>query len=615
MTNSTSSSLTIVLESAEATALCRAEAGSESGLILAFDPDAFAQLSSAGQQCLSPFDLLDGGDWAGLRALEMAALQFWNVAAQAPYGGLDLFRIAPFRHEEWLARCCWIAFVVQRALEKLQPGAIRLTASPGHGLTQPPTVTAYPPLAAITRFLAEQRGCAFELLSPTLSDGSAEAVQRDAASSTETLPVAPYVLFYANHVDVRNQLSLIRGLQDAGHAVTQVYKAAAPETLRRLRGTGHNLLREEQLAARFECWALAQPPAAVRRMCRAARERFGAADGMRLPALFDNPYLAEHFDFLFGAYLRKMAWNIDFWNAVFQEHPPELLIVNDQLPIAAVAELCRVPVLSLPHGLMVGETNWNSRMTPVIGALTPRHADLLMEAGVPRDHICVTGSPGLDEVLGHCDARSPEGDSDQSGKTILVCTSNFGLLAKLTGLPRMNWRAGLDLMAAIMELPRRHRGWRIVIKAHPRYDHAAAYELLRSRSSCPECVTITTTERLDMLAECAAAIVFPNPLTSSLIETAQTGKPTYLLSGAMIDYDPQAWALEGWTHCDDVAALEAALLRDLSDPTADQRAGQLTRSALAEYLGGPPATVRGRCQQAVSALLERAASAHVAALI
>lgn len=593
MPNHAPTTLTILLEHRDLLRAREAWPDTDSGRILALDPDLHAKLLAQAVEHLTPWELVGADDWPALRALEAAGREFWEAAASAPYGGLDLFRVAPFRHEEWIARCTWLAFVLERAFSVCKPHRVRIVhQTAGHGLTAPPGVNHYPPLPGLAQFLAERHGCEFRITEPAATGHFSSADESPARAGklelADLLPAEPYVLFYANHVDLRHQLSLIRELRaKTGLEAVQVFKTVDTATRTELEAAGHRCLHEDQLsAAAAALWPLKSPPGRVREMSRTARQRFAIHGGLRPAALFDNPWLASHFDFLFGPYLRKMAWNVDLWRGVFELCPPALLIVSDQLPVAAAAERMGVPVLSLPHGLMVGETNWNSRLTPTIGALTPWHRELLVKAGVAKERVRVTGSPGLDCVLEKPPVCATNGNgAGCAQRTILVCTSNFGLLAKLPSLPRMNWKCGLELMQELMELPGRHPDWRLVIKAHPRFDHAQAYRLLAGASDCSQRVQVVTEEPLDELTANADAVVFPNPLTSSLIETSRFGRPTYLLRGAMIEYDAGAWALDGWAHCGNVAELEAVLERDFSDPAYYERAAGQTRAALAGFLG------------------------------
>lgn len=578
-------SLGLALDAADAVAL---SADSTHDAVLAFDPDAHGALAAAGQKPITPWDFVQDADLPALELLDHSAQEHWRLAARAPYRGLDLFEVASFRHAEWLARFSWAAFVLARVLQALKPKTLTLVGDPvSHGLTPPPGTTHFPPLLGIARYLAESHACAVHSIARPNSAPAVPVPPEPMSPAAAPIPDGDYLLFYANHADVPRQLPLIRAAtQQFGLPAIQVFKSADPAALVVANANGHAPVHEEELVRGVAgLWSQKRPPGAARVMAREALHRFFDARSLRPPVIFDNRHLTPHFDFLFGPYLEKMAWNVDLWRAFFAQHPPRLLVVSDQLPIAAIAADLGIPVLSLPHCLMVGDTQRLSRLTPTIGALTPRHRELLVGSGVAPDDVQVTGGPALPTLLSEATENRATAPRPHGLRRILVCTASLGMLAHQSHLPYVHWGRGLELIRTLLEWPLRHSGWRIVLKLHPRYDHAAAYKWLQKQSPRPEAIEFLEAGNVRDLAATCDAVVIPNLLSSAVIDASASGRPTFLMTGPLLRRTAREWAFDEWPLCESAADAEAALNAIFGSPTNWNVAAEQTRRALQNYLG------------------------------
>lgn len=586
--------------------------------LLAMDPDVHLALTPD-MPHLTPWDLVDRDDWPQIQAWTESVWRFWQTHAHVEFRGFDLLRIASYRHYECLTKLAWASFVLRRAFERLRPAEIvTFIESSGHGLSQPPAYRKYPPLFALLRGLAEQAGVSLKLVrrrgepfvdlaaSPGLHDGASPG------SGRVELPDRPYVLFYGNGVDLRQQIPLIRELRRADLLeVVQVYKVADAETLAAARAVGHAVLHESRLAAAAGGASEADPAALAAeaergraRLARAARQ----ADAS-LRAIFDNAHLEIHFGFVFGEYVRRIARHVTTWSGLFHARPPTAVVAHDQAPLPAVARACGVPCLSLSHGLILGDTRWYGGLTPVVGAVSEAHRGQLLGAGLRPEDVAVTGSLWLDRFV---DGDAPNANADdRRGKSraavnevlalprdrrlVLVCTSTVGTFSKSSNLPHAHWREALDDLRNLVRLAARNRDWAMVLKAHPRYDHGAFYERLARQLPVGAICRVTGTAPLEQLAFAADAIVLPNVLSSSLVEVSFAGCPVLVLDRCLLAYDAAEHLTRRWPHVHSVAELEASLARMFRDPAVWAEAASQTRAGLRGMLGDSPVPAAPRC--------------------
>lgn len=584
--------------------------------LLAMDPDLHISLGSATRH-FTPWDFVEREDWPQVRAFSEEVWRFWETHASVPHAGFDLLRIAPYRHYECLTKLSWACFVVRRAFERLQPAeVVTFAESDGHGLSQPPAYRKYPPLFALVRGMAEHAGVPLRLVprrgakfvdlagSATLSG----ALHREAERGE--LPNRPYVLLYGNGVDLLQQLPLVRELEANGAlSAVQVYKVADTDTLASARAIGHPVLHEFTLQE-----AVGRPPEINLNALRAAAERgcarlVGAARraGGPLRAIFDNAHLHIHFGFVFGEYVLKIARHVATWSQLCRTRPPAAVVAHDQVPLTYVAGACGVPCLSLSHGLVLGDARWYGGLTPVVGAVSPAHRERLIAAGMRGADVTVTGSLWLDRFM-QSDEMAPaarEGEEHArlraalgvppDRRLILVCTSTVGTFSKSSNLPHAHWRDALDDLRGLVQLAARRRDWAVIVKAHPRYDHADFYEQLRRELPEGAACRVTTTLPLDDLAAAADAIVLPNVLSSTLVEVSFAGRPVFVLDRCLLGYEPRAYLAHGWPHVHSVAELEDTLASVLGDAGAWRDAAERTRAALRAMLGSSFQRAAPRC--------------------
>lgn len=622
-TNAVVGRLTVLLDKDDLACVTAGFPAALAGQVLAFDPDLHVLLRQRQIAHLTPWDLVGPDDGPALRELEENAWHFWNQHAHAEYRGFDLLQMAPFRHIEFFSRLTWAAYVLERAIRQLRPAEVVVFEEcSGHGLSQPPQNRKYPPLFALLRGLAEQAGVRTRVLSrqAILRIGGFEdlaAVGSDAARLAPAdvdleLNGRPYVLFYANHVNLLHQLPLIRALRERNNcAVAQLYKAADEPTSRAVRETGHVVWHESQVAG-------TAPLVADRPWQHAARAAFEAARALAPPALrgvFNNRHLDIHFDFVFGDYLRKLAWHVDVWTRFLDAHRPRLLILGDRVPLGEVAFRLRIPCLTLSHGLLIGETRWAKSLLPRIGALSELHRARLLEAGAPAGDVCVTGNPALDRLIGSLPPRASEKATRANQRlrqrlgiagdrrVILCCTRNLGILSKYSGIPQVNWKRAVQCVEQLGELAARRPEWAFVFKCHPRFDHPQLYQSLKCASSAECEVKVVVDQPVDELAAAADVVVFPNGLSSTLVETAFWHKPVLILTQSLLWYDARTWGTEGWHHVGSVDALEAELQQMFADPRRYRQRADETQAALHHYLGGRPAHSVPRCLEVIDGAL------------
>lgn len=613
------------------------------GHVVAFDVNAHLALTERAVAHVTPWQIIGYDERPGLCAYEAAILDFWRRRAVLPYRGLNLLAMAEYRHHAALARLAWAAYAVRRFVEALRPRRVyAFDEPPAHGLDQPAGYRRMPLLSGLLRGAAEQRGISVTII-PRASAGFVDQVALlhsaapDRPSETlADLPAnAPFVLFQANGGDLLRQLPLVRAVRSQlGCAALQVYKDASPAILARLAGEGHPAAHETALTHQFtrdssrdssrdagagrgrapRDWEPSTSPGGAG--ARYAEFRAVAAALPRdLRLIFDNPHVRSHFDFLFGEYARRVAAQVDGWRGLFARRRPAAFVGNYHSPLFDIAAAEGIPCVGLTHGLMmIGQPRWFASLprAALIGALSEYHRDRLIAAGIEPPRVRVTGDPWADEIRGQVAAVAPAeraalrarlGIAPQR-RIVLLCTGSFGMPARNTTLPLMDWARGVRDIAALGELAARRADLAFVIKPHPRFDYPALYERVNANLS-PDRRLIVTDAPLIPLATLADCVCMWNTLTSALAEAALCDKPALIFGGCLVWCDLAEHGLGGWPQADTLPEFERQLDALLGD--GPQRAACLR--AIARRRGrfvpdGDSATAR--CANVLAGLIARA---------
>lgn len=584
-----------------------------SGDVLAFDTDIHLILSDRGIDHLTPWDIVGRDELSALQSYESDIWRHWAAHARIEFDGLNLLDIAKYRHISALARLAWAGYALRRALDHLRPGIVyTFDEPPAHGLDQPVDYRKMPLLFGVFRRLAEVAGIPVYLLSRDAVPGVAGFEDQIAKLGERVYPrvdpVAaigdrPFVLFQANRTDLLRQLPLIRAIRSRTDCqAVQLYKDAEDDVVRRVAEDGHPIWHESQVAR-------ADPPPEIDDLAGRALEAFMAAGRSLtggLGVVFDNPYVAPHFQFLFGEYARKMAQHVRAWKGFFARCRPAAFVANSHAPIYDVAAAVGIPCLGISHALMmIGQPRWfDSLPEPsLIGAFSELHRDKLIEAGVSPGRIRITGDPHSDRIVDQ--TRDNGTDSSRSlrrrygiaadRRIMLICTGSFGMPSKLTHLPFIDWAEGVRSMRDLGELARRRGEWAFLIKCHPRFDYPSLYADVNRTLPADRRFIVLPNEPLVPLAEAADAVCVWSTVTSALIETSLLSKPVMQFARNLVWYDAKAWGAETWPHFHDIAEFEAELDRLLSDPRHWAMRVDQTRDALHRFLGDTAHTTVDRC--------------------
>jgi hypothetical protein len=615
---------TVMLDQDDLTCLERERPAALNDLVLAFDPDLHVRLKRRAIPHLTPWDVVDRRERAAVYDFESRVWRFWQTHAHALCQGIDLLDLVKYRHVVCFTRFAWAVYVIRRALESLRPAEVVVFDEPnGHGLDQPPDYRKMPMLFALLRGIAEQYGIPTRVLRRELAAGASSFEDRVARRSRRALPPVapeqalagrPYVLFSGNDFDLLRQLPLIRALrEECDQTVVQLYKSGDARSVRLARQAGHIIWHESQVAGDTpppECTALA---ADARRTFDAARQ--DAPDELR--AIFDNPYLGPHFDFIFGEYLRKMVGHVAVWQRFLTRYPPAMLITNYHTPVLDIACRLGVPALVLSHALInVGIDRWfQSLPACLVGAVSETHRAKLGAAGIPAERLCVTGDPSIDDLLARVRANDAVTSAAQAEslrkqlglspeqRVVLLCTANPWMPAKAHLVPQTDWADAVRCLEALGRLAARKPQWAFVVKCHPRYDFADLYDSINRSLPVNQRLRVVPDASLASLAQVADAIVLPNSLTSALVEASFWRKPVMILAQSMIWYDAETWMTQHWRHLRSVATLEAELENMFADPRRYQERVRETRAALHHFLGGRPAYSVPRCLEVIDGVL------------
>jgi len=581
--------LTVVLDRDDVRRAFRHERDTLTGSILAWDLPAHLELLDRGIAHYTPWDFVSTGDWPQVRRFEQRVQAFWHDHAHLPYAGMDLLAMARFRHVACFARLAWAAYGLRGAVNMLRPTKVCVFDDEvGHGLEQPPGCARMPLLQPLLRGIAEQAGVHVEVLRVPRREFQDVAAMRAGQSAGPGLNLGelaqgrPYIIFAGSDGDLIRQLPLIRELRSRSRlAIVQLYRSADDATLQALRANGHVVLHEQQVKAPHQ-----SPGDVDIADFHAARERFeraGCGVAPELRCLFANPHLAPHFDFIFGAYARRMAGHVRKWQDVFRRQPPRLVVANYPAPIFEVAAHCSIPALLLPHGVMTaGDPRWYACLPRVIlGAATPAHSDRLLGMGVPSDRIRLTGDPGL-----ACDQpAAPPVTVTHAPPRILLLTSAIAAPAHQADLPQINWSGAARTFRALADLARRRPNWEFIIRPHPRYDQIELYERLCATASGRRPWAIDDQTPLATLAAACHAVLAVNNRSSAIVEAALHGAAVLLFCPDVVDLDLAAWGLNAWPQARTIAELEQDLERLCDDPRHRSRRVGESNAAARRFTG------------------------------
>jgi hypothetical protein len=587
------------------------------GTLIVFDVDLHALLLDRGVDHLTPWDFIAPDERPRVRDFYVRTWDFWQTCSPVELDGLDCFKLATYRHVCCLKRLAWAAYALQRCLAELRPRElVTFAETAGHGLDQPVGSRKMPLLFALARGMAEQTGIAVRLLRRTGTPDwnrlpeqpAADARMRAGVEVSDILAGRPFVLFTGSGHDLLRQLPVIQALQHQG-ALTpvQLYKSADEQIRGRLERGGHLLWHESQVTdeidlTQFDGWVGAA-------RLQFERLRRDAPDDLR--CIFRNPHMDMHFDFMFGEYLRRMAWHVRAWPRLFERCQPQLVVANYAAPIVDIAAQFGVPTLVLPHGLM----SFGDRAFPlalhekvVIGALSERHAAKLTEWGIARRRIRVTGDPALGAH------RAPAGRRERSPswrscerqgsgrRPILLLTGNLGLPSASSDLPETDWADAARCLETIGRLARRRGDWEFTVKCHPRYDHPLLHEHVNRGLPSDRRLRVVTDEPLDDLLHNCDVVVCVNVKSSAIFEASGSQRPVYLLHQSMIWLDRRAWEIDRWPQIARVDQLESELDAIFADPGLYSARVEQTRGALQRCFGSDPPAAVSRCVEVIQEL-------------
>ncbi|MFQ5805153.1 MAG: hypothetical protein ACE5I3_01745 [Phycisphaerae bacterium] len=590
-----------------------------SGTVIAFDIDLHALLLDRRINHLSPWDVVQPDECSRVQDFYAQVWDFWQACGQAELDGLDCFKLAAYRHVCCLKRLAWTAYALRRCLDELQPDElVTFEETSGHGLDQPARSRKMPLLFALARGLAEQAGIAVRLLRRADAVAETGFVDQPTAVGTQryervepstVLVGRPFVMFTGSGHDLLRQLPVIQALQRQDEPLAvQLYKSADQQIQRVLRGNGHLLWRESQVTDEIDLTQFGSWVGEARRGFD--RRRRDAPD--RLRCIFGNPHMNMHFDFMFGEYLRRMAWHVKAWPVLFEKHRPQLLVANYAAPIVDIAAHLGIPTLVLPHGLMsLGDHAFPLALPEpaVIGALSDLHVERLSAWGIAPARIRVTGDPGFDGQLPHAarpepspSAAAPRRRQAARRRRILLLTGNLGLPSATSHLPEIDWADAVRCFEAIGRLAARREDWEFTIKCHPRYDHPLLYNHVNRNLPPDRRMRVVTDERPDFLARVCDVVVCVNVKSSAIFEASVARKPVFLLHQSMIWLDRQAWGIDRWPQIATVEQLESELDAIFTDPGLYRARVDQTCHALRSCFGGDPVPAVPKCVTVIQEL-------------
>lgn len=577
--------------------------------VLAFDADVHLSLAARGIEHVTPWSVIGRDGLPRLVALRDAVLREWARIGRLEHHGVNLLSLAAYRHVSCFSRLTWALYAARRAIDALRPARVLVFDEPAcHGLDQPPLPRRMPMLSRVVAAAAEESGLPLELLTRQAArfhDAVAERdqTQLERIDPAQALAGRPFALFYGNGTELERQLPLVRAVRDQlGWRAVQLYKSAPPDVVARARQAGDCVWHESQVAP-----PLALPD--IRSAAASARERFDRAARCAEAAarpLLASPWLASHYDFLFGGYARKMAWHVEAWSAWLDEHAPRALIVNYQTPLLDVAAARGIPCLALPHGLLTLGQPEQFTSLPAgvhIAAINAAHRRILLEQGIEAERIHDCCDPAADAAANEWPGQAPRSpllnelrEARARGEWIvLICTGSYGMPAANVHLPMTDWSDAVRRTRRLGGLLARRPGWRIVIKMHPRFDYPRLYAEIADAMPPSRRWTVTSAEPLAGLAAEADVICIWNVLTSAIVEASRTGRPVICANPSLVWADEVRWGTAAWPHVADEDALEQEIERLRTDPAWRQQRVNQTRAALERFLDGGDSQAVARC--------------------
>ncbi len=558
----------------------RAQPGAlRAGTIAACEADLHGRLLADGVEHLTPWDAIDDSDRPALEQLRREIVRTWDAIGRIDVDGINLLRAAHYRHLRCWARVAWVLFAVRQLIARCGPDRVVAVQEPFvHALDRPPEDRRFAAFGALVRGACAEAGVPFDPISPVPPDRAADGrrvrkgdpivTPRTAVDATDR------VLFFGSGSDLLRQLPVIRRI--AHHRPLQVHRATSAAIVGRLGEQGHAVVAEHELVrgvvGRDDAGAI-----------RRAAERFDAA-AQAVPdavaPVFRNPAFRPHFDFLFGEYARGLARRLRGWRHLLRERTPALVVSNYAAPPLDAATAEGVPVLVLPHGIMlIGDRAFCDGLPKraVLGAVSDRHRAHLLEWGVARWRVRVTGDPGAPAPLSE-PAAAPRGGS----RRILLPTVHTTCTARLGALPEVDWKREREVFVALRTMVDRHPDWYIVIRPHPRYDHEPRfYEAIGAGCGHWE---VSKEASLAEAVSDADVVLFANGRSSAVPEASGLGRPVFLLGACTPWLDRARWGLEAWPYVATIGELEGELTRVFADAIVWSARWEQTRRAAVDLL-------------------------------
>lgn len=551
------------------------------GMIAVCEADLHGRLLAEGVEHLTPWDAIDDSDRPALEHLRREIVRTWDAIGRIDVDGMNLLRAAHYRHLRCWARVAWVLFAVRQLIARCGPDRVVAVEEPFvHALDRPPEDRRFAAFGALVRGACAGAGVPFDPISSVPPERTANRWRKpkdDPIVAPRTaFDATDRVLFLGSGSDLLRQLPVIRRI--AHYRPLQVHRATGAAIVGRLQKQGHAVVAEHELVREVAD----RDDAGV---IRAAAERFDAAVQElpdELAPVFRNPAFRPHFDFLFGEYARGLARRLRGWRRLLRERTPALVVSNYAAPPldAAVAE--GVPVLVLPHGIMlIGDRAFCDGLPQgaVLGAVSDRHRAHLLEWGVARWRVRVTGDPGAPAPV-HEPAGAPRGGS----RRILLPTVHTTCTARLGELPEVDWKREREVFVALRTMVDRHANWRIVIRPHPRYDHEPwFYGAIGAGCSRWE---VSKDASLAEAVSGADVVLFVNGRSSAIPEASGLGRPVFLLGACTPWLDRARWGLEAWPYVATIGELEGELTRTFADAIVWSARWEQTRRAAEGLLAG-----------------------------
>ncbi len=556
---------------------------------LVMDADVHIAYRTDGVAHVTPWDVLVNADGAALHALTAAADAWWTQHGHAVVDGIDCLQMVRYRHTRCLTRMTWVAFVVARAIERLDVTEVLVRTPAGHGLDQPHDQRSMPILQGVVAGVARAAGAAVLHLPevPSFNDGAARAMPAlPTVDAADWMVGGAWALLMGNGGELLRQIPVVQALAARGVAVAQVYKHADEHVMAQLAEEGHTMWHESQLAP----GEAAVDDGMWLDRARAAFDHQAQNAPPALRPIFSDSALAGHWDFVFGSYARSMARHVRRWSGLFHRCPPGVVITNYPMPVLDIACHRGIPSVVLPHGLLVhGDTALYCGVPQGarIAALSARHAARLCAAGMKAPRVAVTGDP----ASGGLEARLNQAvRSSASGHRVLLLSGHSTAPTVLGRLPEVDWRSACQEMGEVSAMASRHAAWDVTVRRHPRYDFGLPFYRHVDLRLCPHSSLQEAITGTDI-------VVVVNAMTSAWIEASVAGLPVVMLDSAMVWWQPEDWGLDVWPRVHTVADLEAVLMGMFEDATRYAHFAEATRAAARRYLGveDPPRSAVDRC--------------------